>query len=221
MLLGPWESSSLIMSLIEVRAGKTVLTLSPNHGASILSFTHDGQNMFKPVESGWGDDRNPLKTSCFPLVPYSNRIRNAQFEFEGKTVVLGPACADSNSDHNHALHGIGWVRPWTLTREAADACECVYGKSLNDVTVDNCFTQWGGGATIKWPNKRYGMHISAPPGLGFAVVYVPEKQNYFCFEPVTHMNDAVNWSGKDIPTGLKILKPGQTLSATTTFMVTE
>jgi aldose 1-epimerase len=47
--------------------------------------------------------------ACFPLVPYSNRIRGGRFTFAGRPVSLPVASADPNFEHGH-----GWRRPWML-----------------------------------------------------------------------------------------------------------
>ena len=53
---------------------------------------------------------------CFPLVPYSNRIRDATFSFAGRNVSL-PA---SGFAMPHALHGLGWRSPWILRDSRPD-----------------------------------------------------------------------------------------------------
>jgi len=53
-----------------------------------------------PAEAGAG---------CFPLVPFSNRIRHAAFSFQGQTTCL-PAPEFAMP---HALHGLGWRRAWS------------------------------------------------------------------------------------------------------------
>lgn len=53
---------------------------------------------------------------CFPLVPFSNRIRDAAFSFAGRNVSL-PA---SGFAMPHALHGLGWRGPWILQDSRQD-----------------------------------------------------------------------------------------------------
>ncbi|TPK85969.1 aldose 1-epimerase [Mesorhizobium sp. B2-4-13] len=52
--------------------------------------------------------------ACFPLVPYSNRIRNGRFEFAG-----GPIQLPTASDDPHHEHGHGWRHPWTVVSHGA------------------------------------------------------------------------------------------------------
>lgn len=46
--------------------------------------------------------------SCFPLVPFSNRIRNGKFTFEGRGIELPP----NFPPEPHAIHGHGWRATW-------------------------------------------------------------------------------------------------------------
>lgn len=47
---------------------------------------------------------------CFPLVPYSNRIRHGRFRFAGREIAL-PL---NFGDHPHSIHGHGWQAPWRV-----------------------------------------------------------------------------------------------------------
>lgn len=77
---------------------------------------------------------------------------------------------------------------------------------------DNCFTGWDQHATICWPSRTYKLGIQGSRDLEFAVLYTPKNEDYFCFEPVSHMNDAVNFENRAVHTGLKVLNPGESLN---------
>jgi aldose 1-epimerase len=49
-------------------------------------------------------------SASFPLVPYSNRIGYGQFEWEGRKQAVHLNFAPEP----HAIHGVGWDKPWTL-----------------------------------------------------------------------------------------------------------
>lgn len=65
---------------------------------------------------------DPEAAACFPLVPFSNRVRDGRFRFAGKQVVLsldglpGP----------HVEHGFGWRRPWTVATHTKDSATIEY-----------------------------------------------------------------------------------------------
>lgn len=93
------------------------------------------------------------------------------------------------------------------------------GRSLADVRIDRCFTDWRGPALIEWRDKPIRLEISADQALGFAVVYVSQEEKCFCFEPVSHMNGALNWASQRSDTGLRVLAPGEEWTATMTLRV--
>lgn len=88
----------------------------PECGGSISHFYSlvDGepQHWLRPMPAG---DSNPLNSACFPLVPFSNRIDQGAFTFQGSNFVLpkNMACEP------HAIHGFGWQKPWIV--EAHDS----------------------------------------------------------------------------------------------------
>lgn len=53
---------------------------------------------------------DPLQSACFPLVPFSNRIRAGVFIFNGKEYQLTP-----NWDGDQpVIHGEAWQKPWNV-----------------------------------------------------------------------------------------------------------
>jgi aldose 1-epimerase len=76
-------------------------------GGLITACRWRGHDVFTPAVPGtWPEHAD---AGCFPLVPYSNRIRGAAFRFRGEAIRLeAPAFA-----RPHALHGLGWRRAWS------------------------------------------------------------------------------------------------------------
>ncbi len=55
----------------------------------------------------------PLQSACFPLVPFSNRIREGVFIFDGKKYQLEP-----NWDGDQpVIHGEAWQKSWSVTEK--------------------------------------------------------------------------------------------------------
>ena len=50
------------------------------------------------------------KAGSYPLVPFSNRIGQATLVWQGTQHPL----ARNNGDEPHAIHGVGWQRPWQV-----------------------------------------------------------------------------------------------------------
>jgi aldose 1-epimerase len=96
------------------------------------------------------------------------------------------------------------------------------GAAISSVSVDNCFTGFGGKALIEWPGRHRGLSIEASPEFRNLVVFVPPKQDFFCCEPVSNVNDGFNKLARKEPdTGVVVLQPGETLAGTVRFRVTK
>lgn len=52
----------------------------------------------------------PSQLACFPLVPWSNRIGGAGFDFEGRRIALTP----NRAGEPCPIHGEGWQQAWTV-----------------------------------------------------------------------------------------------------------
>lgn len=97
--------------MIVLEAGDWRAGLNPGLGGSIANLSWRGRPVLRPTPP---DAEDMLRTACFPLLPYANRIARGRFVFDGQTVDIGP----TPGFEPHALHGLGWRRPWRI--EAAD-----------------------------------------------------------------------------------------------------
>lgn len=90
------------------------------------------------------------------------------------------------------------------------------GRSIGDAALDNCFAGWDGAARITWKETGTILAIEADEPFRHLIVYTPRSHDYFCVEPVSHVNDAINrMTGPGH--GLRTLAPGATLIGTITF----
>jgi aldose 1-epimerase len=267
--------------------------LYPRIGGSIAGWTVDGQQMFRAANAAGIAARDALGMASFPLVPYSNRIAQGRFEWNGSLITL----ARNFPPEPHSIHGVGFQSPWlcaertdssavlTLIHEpnagwpwpfearqritlaggelvlklravnsgshpaplafghhpyfplpGAHLTFCAAGvwlKGDDDLPreqvapsgqfdfsraapveradIDHCFTGWSGPARIEWQDQPLALEISGSPELSAAVVYVRSGVDGFCFEPVPHINNALNLRGYEPP--IPIVAPGGTFSA--------
>ena len=104
--------------LVELRAGSAILAVSPAAGGSITRYAsqHDGVTFewLRPALPEAVPSRSAGGTSSFPMVPFSNRIRNAAFRFRGRVVQL----PQNFTPEPHAIHGHAWRAPWKVTARA-------------------------------------------------------------------------------------------------------
>lgn len=79
-------------------------------------------------------------------------------------------------------------------------------------SIDHCYSGIDGVAVITWADRPLRLHIASNPQLPAAVIYIPEGGDAFCFEPVPHVNNALNLPGQT--PAMPILQPGETSETT-------
>lgn len=101
-------------TMLTLRNGRMELGVLPTCGGSLCRFCIDREgarvHLFRPAPPSPSADPPVLAMSCFPLVPYSGRIRQARLRFRARDYVLPP----SVTGEANALHGEGWLRPWRV-----------------------------------------------------------------------------------------------------------
>jgi aldose 1-epimerase len=284
---------------VELQCGSSVCNIFPSLGGSLGSWRVGTQDMLRAADPADIKAGELLGMASFPLVPYSNRIGNAQFEWNGVSHAIAPNFAPEP----HAIHGVGWTRPWTITAltansiiitlhaEADDqwpwpfraeqhiivehdrltlhlsavnkadmpvplafghhpyfdaggaalqfAAEHVWMSGpdtlpreaivpcsgfdfstpapVADRNVDHCYSGTAGPAKIAWADRRFGLDIIASDSLSAAVVYIPASGRAFCYEPVPHLNNAINMP--DCPAPMPIVAPGDCIYSRIDFVV--
>jgi aldose 1-epimerase len=97
---------------ITLRADGAGLTVAPAIGGAVTRYwlERDGatREWLRPMPAEAGRDHHPDHASAFPLVPYSNRIREGRFTFRDRAVAL-PL---NRPPERHAIHGHGWQSAW-------------------------------------------------------------------------------------------------------------
>jgi aldose 1-epimerase len=280
---------------LTLQCGDAICEVYPAIGGSIGRWTIGDQAMMRtatPEAIARGD---ALGMASFPLVPYSNRIGHAQFDWAGETVTLSPNFAPEP----HAVHGVGWRRAWQIMATQADrvtlklhhdadeewpwpftatqvivlgADELVLSlTTTNDAdrplplgfghhpyfdaagatlafgadsvwmtgdnalptvaikptgtfdfssctaveghAIDHCYAGIAGSAKIRWATRPWSLAITSD--LPAAVVYIPCGGDAFCFEPVPHINNALNLTGH--APSMPVVAPGDAFETTITF----
>ncbi len=274
--------------MITLTAGDAICQLLPEYGGALASWRIGDQAMLRTASAVAIAAHEPLGMAGFPLVPYSNRIGHAAFNWAGQLYRLSRNFAPEP----HALHGVGWQSPWqvvdasesharlsldyagsdnwpwpflatqeiTLHNEMLDIK--LTAKNLADISVplafghhpyfdqagaslgfsakkmwmsspdalpshaaelvgqydfgaavlvagrdvDHCYAGWDGAAYIRWEGRKYGLEIMASPELPAAVVYIPLNGDAFCFEPVPHVNNALNMPMSE--PAMPVIEPG-------------
>ena len=100
--------------IVTLARGCMSLAVAPAIGGSIVHFRSRASagviDWLRPASDAALRARDPTGLACFPLVPYSNRIRNGRFRFNGRLVILPhPPMREP-----HAEHGHGWNAAWSI-----------------------------------------------------------------------------------------------------------
>lgn len=95
---------------ILLRAGPCAAGVAPAFGAATTFLTVDDAPILR---AGSLDDirNDPRNAACFPCAPYFGRIAGA-LEFAGSKYPMATTLAAA--DPAHALHGEGWISPWSV-----------------------------------------------------------------------------------------------------------
>lgn len=132
-----------------------------------------------------------------------------------------------NTDPRTQPVGLGW-HPYFLRRPASRIEAAVSARwnpgadalprervahppldaAVDGLRLDHCFDGWSGTAWVSDARQRLRLRASTRR----LVVYTPPDQPFFCVEPVSHVNNAVQ-SADPLAQGLVDLAPGQTLGA--------
>ncbi|MHA1564401.1 MAG: aldose 1-epimerase [Alphaproteobacteria bacterium] len=118
---------------VTLRDGECALTIAPAIGGSITRYWSQGPGggtieWMRPASDrdlAAGELRG---MSSFPLVPFSNRIRDGRFSFQGRDIAL-PL---NFLPERHTIHGQGWKRAWTVTEQTANRLAIAYDHAGDD-----------------------------------------------------------------------------------------
>jgi aldose 1-epimerase len=101
------------------------LVVDPNQGVNVMAFYVRQRNSWLPVMPDVRAPGTDLKASSFVLIPYSNRIENGHFVFQGKDYQLANA-------EKHASHGDTRTRPWVVEEVSDTAVRCSFDSRAHE-----------------------------------------------------------------------------------------
>jgi|SRR6185503_1033294 len=107
---------------LEVGDGRWKIVVAPSLGGSLLACDFDGVPVLRAAPQTPASRRPAIRCCHFPLIPFSNRIENGRFRFDGETVSLPRNVVGSP----HALHGHGWQTAWQVSESDGASCALTY-----------------------------------------------------------------------------------------------
>jgi aldose 1-epimerase len=107
-------------AMIQLQAGRLRCELHPPLGGSVAGLWLDGEPVLRSTPAA--GLTSARLAGCYPLVPFSNRIAHATLVWQGTQHPL----VRNNGDEPHAIHGVGWQRPWQVLDSDATSAMLAY-----------------------------------------------------------------------------------------------
>jgi aldose 1-epimerase len=105
-----------------LESGALQVELWPSVGGCVAGFwlTHGGRRiaLMRQATARAHQARDGRELASFPLFPFSNRVKDGRFSFQGRQVELV-----RNTPPDHPIHGHVWQRPSVLVSQSATTCE--------------------------------------------------------------------------------------------------
>lgn len=95
-----------------LRCGELEVALAAGAGGRVAHLRYQGVEWLVDAQAGGAA---AIAWGCYPMVPWAGRIRHGTFRFDGR-----PHRLPLNFD-GHAIHGLGFSRPWQIDRLDAAA----------------------------------------------------------------------------------------------------
>lgn len=110
------------MTLLSLRTDRVAVDLAPASGGAIARFAFDGADLLRPMAAVDIASGEGTHASAYPLVPFSNRIKDGRLVFGAETFHL----KRNWPGVSHPMHGDGWSHSWQVVRADAQSAEIAY-----------------------------------------------------------------------------------------------
>jgi len=118
----------------------------------------------------------------YPLVPFSNRVGHATLKWQGTSHPL----VQNNGPEPHAIHGLGWQRPWQVLEQDDQLLMLAFEHSADaswPFAFDASQTFRLSGNTLELTLSMTNQSAtSAPAGLGWHPYFVKRGRSRITFE---------------------------------------
>jgi len=154
---------------IRLKNGNLELELRADCGGAVTAMRllegSEPVDLLRPASAKTIADRNALDTSCYPLVPFSNRVMGGRFEFGGREYRLAPNLLP----YPHPLHGHGWTARWEARDKSETMATLAFSHDEDDYPstyeAKQKFELSESGLTITFELRNTGSE-AMPCGLG-------------------------------------------------------
>jgi aldose 1-epimerase len=141
------------------------LAVRPETGGSIAVFRRsDGLAIFRDALSDSYDDAR--EGASFPLVPFSNRIRDRRFELGNRQINLEPNVPGAD----RVAHGFGWRCEWDVVSKTGSSIVIAHDRAASDwpwaYRAEQRLSLIHDGLSMQMSLRNLSNH-PMPAGLGF------------------------------------------------------
>ena len=166
--------------MIRLQAGNLACELEPRLGGCIAGLWLADVPVLRSTPAA--QLTSARQAGCYPLVPFSNRIGQATLLWQGTQHPL----VRNNDAEPHAIHGIGWQRPWDVL-ESDDCSALLSYEHRPDVAWPFAFDS---SQTVQLRAGQLALTLSltnqspqsAPAGLGWHPYFVKRARSRISFE---------------------------------------
>jgi aldose 1-epimerase len=169
-----------VEAMVQLQAGPLTCELHPRLGGCIAGLWLGGIPVLRSTPGR--ELASARQSASYPLVPFSNRIAHASLQWLGTQHPL----VRNNAPEPHAIHGVGWQRPWDVLESDGSFALLSYEHAA-DASWPFAFDC---SQTLRLTERALEMTLSltnqsgqaAPAGLGWHPFFVKRPGSRIAFE---------------------------------------
>jgi len=165
--------------MIRLQAGALACELEPRLGGCIAGLWLGDIPVLRSTPAA--QLTSARQAGSYPLVPFSNRIAQATLQWQGTQHPL----VRNNGAEPHAIHGVGWQRPWELLESDGQSALLSYEHRPDpswpfafDCSQTMRLTEGALALTLSLTNQS---REAAPAGLGWHPYFIKRPRSRISF----------------------------------------
>lgn len=166
--------------MIQLRSGELSCDIAPQLGGCIAGLWFGGVPVLRSQPAA--ELASVRQAGSYPLVPFSNRIAHGSLYWQGTQHPL----VRNNAPEPHAIHGVGWQRPWHVLESSETFAMLAY-EHRPDAAWPFAFDS---SQTLRLRDHVLELTLSltnqsadaAPAGLGWHPYFVKRSRSRIAFE---------------------------------------
>ena len=166
--------------MLQLRTGALVCEIEPRLGGCISGLWLSGVPVLRSTPAA--QLASARQAGSYALVPFSNRIGQATLLWQGTQHPL----VRNNGAEPHAIHGVGWQRPWEVLDSDGDFALLAYEHRPDSAwpfAFDSSQTLRLRGNTLELTLSLTNQSAQAVPGgLGWHPFFVKRARSHISFE---------------------------------------